>query len=117
MPNHVHTVFSPFLTEEMAIKLAERQIRLKKGLETDALDDDGIEYILASIMQSLKRHTARKCNLALNREGQFWQHESFDHVIRSQGEFERTISYILNNPVKAGLVDDPLHWQWNYRRP
>jgi putative transposase len=117
MPNHVHAVFAPFLTEELAIKLAERRIRLKKGLDIDALDDDGVEYVLASIMQSLKRHTARKCNLALKREGQFWQHESFDHFVRNQSEFEKTISYVLNNPVKAGLVDDPLRWQWSYRRP
>ena len=117
MPNHVHAVFAPFLTEELAIRLAERQTRLKKGLDRDARDDDGIEYVLASIMQSLKRYTARKCNLALKRDGQFWQHESFDHVVRNQSEFEKTISYVLNNPVKAGMVDDPLRWQWNYRRP
>ena len=57
-------------------------------------------------MQSLKRHTARQSNLILSREGPFWQDESYDHVVRDGPEFLRTIEYILENPVKAGLVSN-----------
>jgi putative transposase len=65
-------------------------------------------------MQSLKRHTARQANLALGRQGAFWQDESYDHVVRNAGEFERIVSYILENPVKAGLVSDWQAWPWSY---
>ena len=54
-------------------------------------------------MQSLKGNSAREGNLVLSRTGQFWEHESFDHVI-SKGRFRATIRYVLNNPVKAGLA-------------
>ncbi len=120
MPNHVHTVFAPFLTEELAKELAEKAIKRKRDALNKCLPADTsegvIKVVLASIMQSLKGWTARQCNLALGRQGQFWQHESFDHVIRDQAEWERIVNYVVNNPVKAGLVEKQQDWKWSYRR-
>ena len=45
--------------------------------------------------------------------GSFWQAESYDHVVRN-GELERIISYVLENPVKAGLVEDWEQWPYTY---
>lgn len=86
MPNHVHMVIN-----------VERS-----------------DTSLYRILQSLKAYTARECNRVLHRSGAFWQHESYDHVIRNEKEFEKIIWYILNNPVKAGLVDDWKEWKWTY---
>jgi len=33
-----------------------------------------------------------------------WQREWFDRWMRSDSEYEKCVGYILNNPVKAGLV-------------
>jgi REP element-mobilizing transposase RayT len=68
---------------------------------------------LETIMQRLKRYTAVQSNRALGREGSFWETESYDHIVR-QGEFDRILAYILNNPVKAGLVSEWNQWQWTY---
>ena len=90
MPNHVHAVFTP----------------LPKA--------DGTYHAISAIMHSLKRYTARQANLLLGREGSFWQHENYDHVVRDEAEWRRIITYVLNNPVKAGLVQ---HWEereWTY---
>jgi hypothetical protein len=47
----------------------------------------------------------RKANQALGRTGRlFRQDESFDHWARSRHEFEKIERYILENPVRAGLV-------------
>ncbi len=106
MSNHVHTVFTPFLSE------AELQ---------ECFDESGhLIFVsehpgLSRIMHSLKGRAARECNLILSRTGQFWEHESFDHVVR-EGKLNATIRYVLNNPVKAGLVKDWREWQWNYCR-
>jgi len=70
---------------------------------------------LSKIMFSLKGRSARECNLLLDRRGAFWEHENFDHVIR-KGYFDKTIKYVLNNPVKVGLVEDWQDWRWNYCR-
>ena len=120
MSNHIHVVFAPFLTEAQAREMAESALFQRRGLippaQTDSLRNPGEESVLAVIMQSLKGYTARKCNVALGRSGQFWQHESFDHVVRDQGEWERTTHYVLNNPVKAGLVKKWQDWKWSYCR-
>ncbi len=120
MPNHVHAVFAPFITEELARELADKAIRRKQATLNQLLpvdtDEETCQFALASIMGSLKGWTARRCNRELNRQGQFWQHESYDHVIRNHAEWERVINYVVMNPVKAGLVANWQDWKWSYRR-
>lgn len=101
MSNHVHVVFEPLSRSEWYSDFSgsERQSDLPK------------------IMQSLKRHTARQSNLILNKEGAFWQDESYDHVIRDSEEYIRIIQYILENPVKAGLASKWDEWPWTYHKP
>ena len=106
MSNHVHTVFKPFLSER----------ELQESFGKDGRLVFISEYPgLSRIMHSLKGRSARECNLILSRTGQFWEHESFDHVIRP-GKFNAAIRYVLNNPVKAGLAKDWREWRWNYCR-
>ncbi len=92
MGNHVHVLFTPFARS------------------------DGTYIALSAIMQSLKGYTARQVNKLLNREGQFWQHESYDHIVRNAAELQRIRLYILNNPVKAGLVTNLEEWPWSYSK-
>jgi REP element-mobilizing transposase RayT len=70
--------------------------------------------LLSKILQMHKGFTGRECNKVLNRSGQFWEIESYDHVVRNSVEFERVKNYILNNSVKAGLVKHWEDWKWNY---
>jgi REP element-mobilizing transposase RayT len=70
--------------------------------------------IVTDILRKLKGSTARECNKLLNRTGPFWQHESYDHLVRNNHELNRIIEYILNNPVKASFCSTPQDWNWNY---
>lgn len=97
MPNHVHLV----------VDTAGHEIEPRHHGPTAS-------YPLADILKRLKGRTARLCNLALRRTGPFWHHESYDHVIRNQQEYERIIAYILENPVKAGLVEKWEDWKYSY---
>lgn len=90
MSNHAHVVFTPLLK------------------------DGGSYHALSAIMQSLKGYTAHKANEILKRKRQFWQHESYDHVVRDGAELNRIRQYVLQNPVKAGLVAQGDAWQWSY---
>lgn len=80
------------------------------------LDENGRYYAIARIMHSLKGYTATEANKILGRHGRFWQEESYDHIIRDEAELNRIRHYILYNPVKAGLVDDPEDWPWSYSK-
>jgi putative transposase len=106
MSNHVHTVFKPFLSDAILLDDCDENPQ-----PVFTAHHPGV----AKIMHALKGRSARECNLILERSGPFWEHESFDHVIRS-GRFDKTIRYVLNNPVKAGLVRDWQDWRWNYCR-
>ena len=68
---------------------------------------------LYKIMQLHKSFTAKKANIILQREGAFWEPESYDHIVRA-GEFDKIVNYILQNAVKAGLVKKWEDWQWTY---
>jgi type I restriction enzyme R subunit len=90
MPSHFHWVFRP---------LEAWTATLDKGRAPRE-----------AIMHSLKRYTARECNILLGRQGRFWQEESYDHCVCDFDELERIIAYIEGNPVRARLVDRPEQW-------
>jgi REP-associated tyrosine transposase len=92
MSNHVHAVFKPLLPAT------------------------SMHSPLSSIMKTLKGYTAFQANRVLGRSGAFWERESFDHAVRNAEEFDRIVRYVLNNPVKAGLVTEWQQWKWTYRR-
>ena len=68
---------------------------------------------LASIMHSIKRHSAQECNQLLGRRGSFWQAESYDRVIRDSDELDRVVAYVEWNPVRAGLCARPDWWRFS----
>ena len=74
MPNHVHAIISP-----------------REG------------HSLPDILRSIKRHSALEANRQLGREGEFWQKESYDHMIRNEEDYQNQRDYILENPKSAGL--------------
>lgn len=87
MPNHVHTLFTPC---------------------------GG--FNMSTIVHSWKSFTAHECNKILKRTGKFWEREPFDRYIRNQRHFRNALTYIENNPVKAGLCDEPKDWPWSSAR-
>ena len=109
MANHVHIVFAPLPIEPSGTNTVD-------SLDNTAQTNSLCYNTLSSIMQSLKGYTAWKANRLLGRSGAFWHHESYDHAVRNISEWQRIITYVLNNPVKAGLVDEWEKWRWSYYR-
>jgi REP element-mobilizing transposase RayT len=98
MPNHIHLIIKPIH---------------EKNIGENIINDKFI-YTVTKIMKSFKMFTGREANKLLKRSGPFWQHESYDHVIRNNNDLFRITNYILNNPVKANLCDSQEDWPWNY---
>jgi putative transposase len=53
--------------------------------------------------RSWKKFTAGEINTFLGQRGTFWQDESFDHLVRSESQFEHFREYIQQNPIRAKL--------------
>ena len=60
-------------------------------------------YRLDQIVHSWKSFSAKEINKRLLRKGQVWEHESFDHLLRSAKQLAKVRKYIEENPEKAGL--------------
>ena len=69
MPNHVHLLIQPH------------------------------HYLkLPQIIKSIKGFSARSINKLLKRSGSLWMKESYDRLVRSEGDFKRCRRYISSNP-------------------
>jgi REP element-mobilizing transposase RayT len=79
MPNHVHVVVRLFPSEQ-----------------------------LAAVVHSWKSFSAKQANRVLGVHGTFLRREYYDHLIRSEEEFEHAVRYVAENPGKANLK----HWRW-----
>ena len=70
-------------------------------------------HSMSNIVKSWKSFTARQANERLGRAGAFWEPDYFDRYMRNEDHLMRTIEYVENNPVKAGLVDKAADWPWS----
>jgi REP element-mobilizing transposase RayT len=93
MPDHVHLIFTPLVNWH--------------AMEV---------FSLAEIMDAIKGASAHRINKLLGRRGRLWQAESFDHVLRSSKNLDARVSYVLENPVRAGLVVDWTVYPWLWRK-
>jgi REP element-mobilizing transposase RayT len=67
----------------------------------------GAWYDLAEILKGIKGVSARRINQLLKTTGRVWQQESYDRIIRDDQELEEKLRYVWENPLKAGLTDNP----------
>ncbi len=82
MPDHVHVI-----TQPLEVSPGNWQSLLK-------------------IVKYWKGVSSLKINQYNHRSGSIWLNETFDRIIRNQGEFDEVWTYILMNPVKQRLVSE-----------
>src|SRR5437867_11952166 len=71
---------------------------------------------LPEIMKAIKGASSHQINHRLGRHGSIWQEESFDRVLRSSEKLDEKIVYILQNPVRCGLVREWHEYSWIWYR-
>ena len=72
---------------------------------------------ISHIVRKIKSFSGKEINTLQNTEGQLWDNFYFDRMIRDYDDYRSVINYVLNNPVKAGLVDDWQKWKDSYFNP
>jgi putative transposase len=97
MPDHVHLVFHI------------------DQLDESAKQQNGISpYVVTNILGSLKKYTDLHTKDMHHADGETWQHESYDRILHNRNELERVISFVVHNPVEAGLVSNWQEWRWSF---
>jgi putative transposase len=61
------------------------------------------EALIEDIVARWKRYTSTHAKIK-------WQRDFFDHRLRGDEGFREKADYVLENPVRAGLVDDFEKW-------
>jgi REP element-mobilizing transposase RayT len=77
-----------------------------------ALMDDNGSISIPEITRTINSEFAHRINKALARTGRVWQDESFDHVLRGNESLRKKALYVLETPVRAGLVATPREYRW-----
>ena len=75
----------------------------------------GTNEMLSAAFHWLNSHFAREHNARHERRGSLLRERFSSWVVRDEDHLERTIDYILNNPVRAGLVERWQDWPWSGR--
>jgi putative transposase len=65
---------------------------------------------LAHAIYEWKKYTARHFRIS-------WQRDFFDHRLRANESLLEKAEYILQNPVRAGLVADAREWPYVWKNP
>jgi len=63
------------------------------------------EVDIKKIVLNWKRFVANKCKIK-------WQRDFFEHRIRQEKALVEKAEYILNNPVRAGLIKEKNEWSY-----
>ena len=62
---------------------------------------------LSNLVRLFKGRTARAVNVVQQRQGPVWQHGFHDHAVRIDESLVEIARYVIMNPVRARLVEQP----------
>ncbi|MDP2718338.1 MAG: hypothetical protein Q8P44_00675, partial [Dehalococcoidia bacterium] len=90
MENHVHLILTPLEKVENAY------------------------YGIPELLHSIKSYSANRIQRLSGQRGSVWLGENWDRIIRSDKDWYEKLDYIVNNPIKAGLVERAEDYRWLY---
>ncbi len=121
--SYMHAV--PFvrddLNQRMIDLLREEQERQKCNVYTYCLMPDHLHFLVSprvdgiSVLMFTDRFKGKATNTSwkFGWQGKLWQPRYFDHIVRSEESLSAISEYILDNPVRKGLVAKRDDWKWS----
>jgi hypothetical protein len=86
-------------------RLTERQVKLVNGGRRGIAPEGVLDHL-----SRFKSYTTNR-SWRLGLHGQLWQKSSYDRVFDLDWPFEEVAQYVLENPVRRGLVNDWNEWE------
>ena len=75
------------------------------------LPDEGSS--ISDVMMRVKILAQRQISNARNMREGIWQSRFYDHILRTRREFDETLEYMHQNPVRNALVESATDWGWS----
>ena len=102
MPNHIHCII--VINNDVG---AGFNINVGAGLKPAPTDK---RHGLSEIVRAFKTFSSRYINQIRNTPGiPVWQRNYYEHVIRTEKEFNQITEYIVNNPIQWELDTENPH--------
>lgn len=130
-PNHAYFVTicarngNPFADHRLAAEVVQslQWLRANRGLKIYAycLMPDHLHLLvqlgddrqpLGGVVRAFKTWTTRQ-SWKLGYKRALWQARFHDHIVRRSEDGERIVAYILENPVRKGLVTEAESYRWS----
>jgi len=116
---------SPFVLDELNHRTLEI-LRVEQGRQhcavfTYCLMPDHLHFLVSprqdgiSVLTFADQYKGKATNNSwtLGWKGKLWQPRYFDHIVRREESLVAIDEYLLNNPVRKGLVEKAEDWQWS----
>jgi putative transposase len=98
MPEHMHLLLSP------------------EGMSPEGMSSEGVPSERGKdVVQFVQAYKSKMTRLfwRMGNRGKLWQHGFYDHILRQEENIKQVARYILDNPVRRGLVDDFLDYPFS----
>ena len=96
LPDHLHMIITPVNVEEYP-----KIIGMIKSYFSRHVDIEDAIWLQQSASRQKQRYKP------------VWQRRYYEHVIRNEKDYMKKIVYMQNNPVKHGLAEDILLWEYS----
>jgi putative transposase len=70
-------------------------------------------YTISGVIQKIKSLFVKKLREEMNWSGTFWQKSFYDFVIYREEKLLEKMNYILQNPVRKGIVETPEDYRFS----
>jgi putative transposase len=101
--------------------LREEEQRQNCAVFTYCLMPDHLHFLVSprqdgvSVLKFTDQYKGKTTNRSWTAgwQGKLWQPRYFDHIVRAEEDLRVIAEYILNNPVRKGLVERAEDWPWS----
>lgn len=104
MPDHLHVLL------QLPVEFPQPR-RPPRDVPRPAANRDP-QAALGTIIGNFKSFTTNR-SWKLGFRGQLWQARFYDHIVRRSEDGIGIAQYILENPVRAGAVEEWSEWRWS----
>ena len=116
---------SPFIRDDLNQLVVDilhaEQMRQACAVFTYCLMPDHLHFLVSprqagiSVLTFTDQYKGKTTNSswAVGWRGKLWQPRYYDHIVRTEDDLRAIAQYIVNNPVRKGLVERAEDWRWS----